>query len=304
MKVPELESAARALVPEGKGILAADESFPTIKKRFDSVNVESTEETRRSYRELLFTTPGIEEYISGVILFDETIQQKAYDGRPFASVLDEKGIVSGIKVDTGTTGLAGFPGERVTEGLDGLRDRLYEYIALGARFAKWRAVFVIGDGIPTRSCIEANAHLLGRYASLCQEAGLVPIVEPEVLMDGGHEINRCSEVTEATLKSVFSQLHEYGVMLEGMLLKPNMVLPGKGSPKKATPARGGAKHHPLSQSSCSCGGARHRLSLRWPEPRGGYPTPERHECHGQPSMGAELLLRAGVAGAGAQGMAG
>lgn len=234
MNKAALESTAQALVPAGKGILAADESFPTIKKRFDSINVPSTETTRRDYREMLFTTPGAEEFISGVILFDETIRQEAHDGTPLREVLAGKGILPGIKVDKGAKPMAGFPGERITEGLDGLRDRLTEYRGLGARFTKWRAVITIGEGIPTRGCITANAHALARYAALSQEAGLVPIVEPEVLMDGDHTIERCAEVTEATLESVFALLFEYRVALEGMLLKPNMVLSGKACPKQAS----------------------------------------------------------------------
>ncbi|MBW2148864.1 MAG: fructose-bisphosphate aldolase class I [Deltaproteobacteria bacterium] len=233
MTTQDIESVARALVAEGKGILAADESLGTIKKRFAGINLDSTKETRRSYREVLFTTPGIEAFISGVILFDETVRQSAGNGTPFPAVLAQKGIIPGIKVDTGAKNLAGFPGEAITEGLDGLRDRLEEYRGLGARFAKWRAVITIGTGIPTRFCIDANAHALARYAALCQEAGLVPIVEPEVLMEGNHDIVRCEEVTAAVLKSVFSQIQEHRVMPEGMLLKPNMVLSGKGCPRQA-----------------------------------------------------------------------
>ncbi len=232
----ELESVAQSLAPKGKGILAADESSGTIKRRFDSIKLESTEENRRSYREMMFTTPGIEEFISGVILFDETIRQKAKDGTPLPEVLLRKGIVPGIKVDKGAMDLAAFTGEKITEGLDGLRARLIEYRALGARFAKWRAVITIGEGIPSRTCIESNAHALARYASLCQETGLVPIVEPEVLMDGGHDIGRCEEVTTATLNSVFSELHGHRIVLEGVLLKPNMVLSGKECPKQVGPS--------------------------------------------------------------------
>ena len=234
MDVAELQSIAQALVPEGRGILAADESSGTIKKRFDSINVESTEENRRAYREMLFTTPGTEDYISGVILFDETIRQSAQDGTPFPTVLDQKGIIPGIKVDKGAKDLAGFPGEKITEGLDGLRDRLSEYRDLGARFAKWRAVITIGDGIPTPYCINANAHALARYAALCQEADIVPIVEPEVLMDGDHTIERCEEVTLATLKSVFVELREHRVSPEGSILKPNMVISGKSCTTQAS----------------------------------------------------------------------
>lgn len=227
MNIDELKSVAKGLVSKGKGILAADESSGTIKKRFDSINVESKEENRRSYRELLFTTPGAEEFISGVILFDETIRQATQDGTSLPKVLEQSGIIPGIKVDAGAKELAGFPGEKITEGLDGLRERLAEYRNLGARFAKWRAVITIGAGSPSQFCIDANSHALARYAALCHEAGLVPIVEPEVLMDGDHTIERCEEVTTATLKSVFSELKNHRVELEGILLKPNMVLSGK-----------------------------------------------------------------------------
>ena len=207
--------------------MAADESTSTIKKRFDGIKLESTEEHRRSYREMLFTAPGAADYISGVILYDETIRQKAKDGTPFPELLTKKGIIPGIKVDTGAKPLAGFKGETITEGLDGLRERLVEYYKLGARFAKWRAVIDIADGIPTPFAIEANAHALARYAALCQENNIVPIVEPEVLMDGGHSIERCEEVTTAVLQAVFNQLFEHRIFLEGMVLKPNMVISGK-----------------------------------------------------------------------------
>ena len=230
----KLESIAQALVPKGRGILAADESAGTIKRRFDSINVESTEENRRFYREMLFTIPGTEEFISGVILFDETLRQKAQDGTPFPELLAQRGIIPGIKLDTGTKNLAGFPGETVTEGLDELRDRLAEYRDLGAKFGKWRAVINLGKGLPTQCGIDANAHALARYAALCQEAGLVPIVEPEVLMDGDHDIARCEEATEATLQRVYSELYAHRVVLEGTLLKPNMVISGKGCPTQAS----------------------------------------------------------------------
>jgi fructose-bisphosphate aldolase class I len=233
MNANEIETNARKMVAAGKGILAADESDGTIKKRFDSINVSSTEENRRSYREFLFTTKGIEEYISGVILFDETIRQKTKDGTPFAEFLTNLGIVPGIKVDKGAKSLAGAPGETVTEGLDGLRDRLSEYYELGARFTKWRAVINIGDGLPSRYAINANAHALARYAALSQEANLVPIIEPEVLMDGDHTIERCYEVSEATLKCVFEELKNQRVSLERMVLKPNMILSGKDCPTQA-----------------------------------------------------------------------
>ncbi|MFQ5984056.1 MAG: class I fructose-bisphosphate aldolase [Alphaproteobacteria bacterium] len=227
MIAQELQTTARALVAEGKGILAADESLPTIEKRFKAIDVPSTEENRRSYRELLFTTPGIGDFISGVILFDETIRQNTPDGTPFVEVLRREGVIPGIKVDKGAKPLPRAPGEKVTEGLDGLRDRLAEYRELGARFTKWRAVITIGENIPSGYCITANADALARFASLSQEAGLVPIVEPEVLMDGGHSLERCFDATEATLHSVFHALFEHRVVLEEMLLKPNMVLPGK-----------------------------------------------------------------------------
>ena len=233
MDIQQLASTAKALVAPGQGILAADESSTTIKKRFDSINAESTEENRRDYRELLFRTVGVGEHISGVILFDETIRQNGADGTPLVKVLVDQGIIPGIKVDKGAKPLAGAPGETVTEGLDGLRDRLSEYRDLGARFTKWRAVIRIGPNIPTRYCIEVNTHALARFAALSQEAGLVPIVEPEVLMDGDHSIDRCYEVTEATLREVFYQLGHQRVVLEGTLLKPNMVLSGKDASDRA-----------------------------------------------------------------------
>jgi fructose-bisphosphate aldolase class I len=230
MTQPDLTATAQALVAPGKGILAADESFGTIEKRFKSINLQSTEDHRRAYREMLFTTKGVGEFISGVILFDETIRQKTSGGIPLPKVLEKAGVIPGIKVDTGARDLPGYPDEKITEGLDGLRERLADYGRLGARFAKWRAVITIGKAIPTRFCIDANAHALARYAALCQEVGLVPIVEPEVLMDGDHTGERCEEVTETTLTSVFFHLQAHRVALEGILLKPNMVIPGKKSP--------------------------------------------------------------------------
>jgi fructose-bisphosphate aldolase class I len=227
MSQSDLHDVAQRMVAKGKGILAADESFPTIAKRFKQIALESTEEHRRLYRQMLFSTPNMGKYISGVIMFDETLRQQAQDGTPFPQVLTKQGSIPGIKVDKGAKALAGLPGEKITEGLDGLRDRLAEYRDLGAKFTKWRAVITIGDGLPTRFCIDANAHGLARYAALSQEAGLVPIVEPEVLMDGDHTIERCAEVTETTLTSVFFHLHAHRVSLEGMLLKPNMVISGK-----------------------------------------------------------------------------
>jgi fructose-bisphosphate aldolase class I len=233
MSKVELEKVAGAMVAKGKGILAADESMGTIKRRFDSIKLESTEDNRRAYRELLFTAPGIEEAISGVILFDETLRTKASDGTPFAQVLAKKGIMPGIKVDKGPVDIPEFAGEVVTEGLDGLRGRLKEYKELGAKFAKWRAVINIGNGIPSYTCLQANAEALARYAALCQEGGLVPIVEPEVLLDGSHTVERCQEVTEQALKVTFTALFLHRVHLEGMILKPSMVVSGKDCPQQA-----------------------------------------------------------------------
>ncbi|PQA88622.1 class I fructose-bisphosphate aldolase [Hyphococcus luteus] len=232
MSLVELNKIANAMVLPGKGILAADESTGTIKKRFDSINVESTEDNRRDYREMLFrTNEAMENYISGVILYDETIRQNAKDGTPLVKLIQDAGSIPGVKVDKGAKDLAAAPGEKVTEGLDGLRERLKDYYDLGARFAKWRAVIDIGgEGnhrIPSPYCIHANTHALARYAALCQEANIVPIVEPEVLMDGDHDIDRCYEVTEYTLKSLFAELYEQRVALEGTILKPNMVISGK-----------------------------------------------------------------------------
>jgi fructose-bisphosphate aldolase class I len=237
MGAHELQDTARAVVADHKGILAADESTGTIEKRFDTIGVESTEENRRFYRQLLFTAPGMEDAIGGVILYDETIRQSADDGTPFAELLAGKGVIPGIKVDTGAHDMALWPGEKVTEGLDGLRARLEEYRGLGARFAKWRAVITIGDGIPTDANLHANAHALARYAALCQEAGIVPIVEPEVLMDSDNSLEVCQEVTTRTLHETFDELYEVAVDLQGTLLKPNMVIPGKGSSDQASPER-------------------------------------------------------------------
>jgi fructose-bisphosphate aldolase class I len=230
----ELLATAKAMVADSKGILAMDESNGTCNKRFEKIGIATTEEARRSYRELILTTPGLSEAISGAILYDETIRQAKKDGTSFVKVMTDAGMIPGIKVDTGAKDLAGHPGEKVTEGLDGLRERLTEYYQMGARFAKWRAVITIGDGIPSRGCIEANAHALARYAALCQEAGIVPIVEPEVLMDGDHKIDRCYSVTEEVLRTVFSQLYNQRVVLEQMILKPSMVIPGKDCPKQAS----------------------------------------------------------------------
>jgi fructose-bisphosphate aldolase, class I len=230
----DLESIAATLVADGKGILAADESVATATRRFDPLGIPSTEQSRRAYREMLFTTSGAAEFISGAILYDETIRQKSSDGTPLAEVLSSQGIVPGIKVDTGAEPLAGFPEETVTEGLDGLRDRLAEYHGMGARFAKWRAVILITESLPSQACVSANAHALGRYAALCQEQHVVPIVEPEVLMNGAHTIERCEEVTGAVLHAVFHALFEQGVALESMLLKPSMVIAGKDCSRQAS----------------------------------------------------------------------
>ena len=235
MNLAELNKVAEAMVTPGKGILAADESSGTIKKRFDAIGVESTESSRRDYRELMFRSrEAMSKYISGVILYDETIRQKAADGTPLVELIEQTGALPGIKVDKGTKPLPYCPGEVVTEGLDGLRERLAEYRGLGAKFAKWRAVIDIGEGIPSYACISSNAHALARYAALCQEEGIVPIVEPEVLMDGGHDIERCYLVTEWVLKTVYEQLYYQKVQLEGTVLKPNMVVPGKKSPQRAS----------------------------------------------------------------------
>jgi len=229
----DLVSVAEAMVAEGKGILAIDESSGTIAKRFKTINMESTEENRRAYREMLLTTPGLGKHISGAILYDETIRQATRQGVSFVKVMQDAGILPGIKVDTGAHPLAGHPGEKVTEGLDGLRGRLEEYRALGAQFAKWRAVITIGESIPTSSCVDANTHALARYAALCQEAGIVPIVEPEVLMDGTHSLDESFEVTEATLRALFNQLYEHNVLLEGTILKASMVISGSAAQNRA-----------------------------------------------------------------------
>jgi fructose-bisphosphate aldolase class I len=235
MNHSELEHIAKAMVAQGKGILAADESSGTIKKRFDKISLESTADSRRAYRDMLFTTPGMQDHISGVILYDETLRQSSLAGVPFAKHLTDLGVVPGIKVDMGAKPLAGFPGDTVTEGLDGLRERLTEYHGLGARFAKWRGVIDIGEDYPSDFALEANAHALARYAALCQEAGIVPIVEPEVLMDGDHSIETCEQVTSAALLAVFAQLAVQHVHLEGMILKPNMVISGKKNANRASP---------------------------------------------------------------------
>jgi fructose-bisphosphate aldolase class I len=234
MSIDQLHEIAKAMVAPGKGIIAIDESNTTIKKRFDAVGIDCSEENRRAYRELLLTTPQLSDHISGAILYDETIRQSTRTGVPFTKVMMDNGILPGIKVDKGPQPLAGFPGEVVTEGLDGLRERLKEYAKLGAKFAKWRAVIAIGEDMPSSTCIEANAHALARYAALCQEAGIVPMVEPEVLMDGDHDIEVCYDVTEATLRSLFGALYEANVMLEGTIRKASMVISGQDCPDHAS----------------------------------------------------------------------
>ncbi|MDG1866053.1 MAG: fructose-bisphosphate aldolase class I [Woeseiaceae bacterium] len=236
MNLEVLKNSAKAMVANGKGILAADESTPTLKKRFDTISTQSTEESRRRYREMLFTAKDAPKYIGGVILFDETIRQLTSDGQPFPEYLNDLGMLAGIKVDTGAKALAGFEGETVTEGLDGLRDRLADYSNLGAKFAKWRAVININETIPSDFCIKANAHALARYAALCQEHNIVPIVEPEVLMDGSHSIGRCEEITNAALSAVFQELREHEVALEGIILKPNMIISGAHAANRASTA--------------------------------------------------------------------
>ena len=230
IRIQKLTDTAKAMVAANKGLLAMDESYPTCNKRFAQLGIPETAELRRDYREMIVTTAGLNESISGAILFDETVHQQLRDGSSFIKVLTDNGIIPGIKVDGGTVLMAGHPGEKITEGLDNLRVRLEEYSKMGLRFAKWRAVITIGKGIPTQACIEANAHALARYATLCQEVGIVPIVEPEVLMDGDHTIERCFEVTEQVLHTVFNQLYTQGVILEGMILKPNMIVPGLDCP--------------------------------------------------------------------------
>ena len=232
MNIQAIIETAKTLVADDKGLLAIDESNPTCNKRFAAAGIPQTVEFRRIYREMIITTPGLGECISGIILYDETIRQQKKDGTLFIKAITDLGIIPGIKVDAGAKDLAGHRGEKITEGLDGLRDRLREYFQIGARFAKWRVVIAIGNGIPSRGCIEANAHALARYAALCQEAGFVPIVEPEVLMDGNHSMEQCFEVTEEVLRTIFRQLYKQRVTLEGMILKPNMVLPGLTCPKQ------------------------------------------------------------------------
>jgi fructose-bisphosphate aldolase class I len=254
MSTQELINTAKMLVAHDKGLLAMDESNPACNKRFAKQGIPQIEEARRAYRELIITTPHLSECISGTILYDETIRQRKNDGTPFVKAIQDAGIIPGIKVDTGAKSLAGHPGEKITDGLDGLRGRLQEYFQLGTRFARWRAVITIGDGIPSRGCMEANAQALARYAALCQEGGLVPVVEPEVLMEGDHTLERCRELTEEVLRTVFSRLYMQRVELEGMILKPNMVLPGFDVRKTGNRGRGRRCNREMSLAS----GARSR----------------------------------------------
>jgi fructose-bisphosphate aldolase class I len=291
MSIEQLAETARAMVAPGKGIIAIDESSGTCAKRFAGVGIENTEENRRAYRELLLTAPNANQYLSGAILFDETIRQSTRDGIPFARYMADNGMIPGIKVDKGTHALAGFPGELVTEGLDGLRDRLAEYYKLGARFAKWRAVINIGEDIPSGTCIEANAHALARYAALCQEQGLVPMVEPEVLMDGDHDIETCYEVTEVTLRALFDALYNQNVMLEGTILKASMVVPGKGCEEQASVEEVAGVHPDVPEVGGAGDPAGHRVPVRRPERRGRDRAPRRDEPHGPEPVAAVVLLR-------------
>jgi fructose-bisphosphate aldolase class 1 len=295
-----LSKTAAAMVAKGKGLLAADESSGTCETRFKSVGVECTEENRRTYRGLLFTTPGVEQYLSGVILFDETIRQKTNEGVPFAEHLAKKGIIPGIKVDAGAKNLPLCPGEKVTEGLDGLPKRLQEYFKLGARFAKWRAVITIGEGIPTHTCIYANAHALARYAAACQEASIVPIIEPEVLLDGNHSAERCEEVTEATLRACYAALAAYNVAPEYTILKSSMVVSGKDNPRQARRRRGGRAHRARAQAHRSGSAARRGVPFRRTVGRGGDRASQRHGGDERPALAAHLLVFARAAKPGAQ----
>ncbi len=304
MATPELETTARAIVADGKGILAADETPGTLTKRLTALGIESTPDTRRAYREMFFSTQGVAEFISGVILQDETIRQRSSKGTPLADLLAGQGIIPGIKVDLGAKPLAGFPGEHITEGLDGLRGRLEEYRAMGARFAKWRAVIEVSDTLPTAACVQVNAHALARYAVICQEQAIVPIVEPEVLMDGSHTIERCEEVTGHVLHAVFDALFEQKVSLEGMLLKPNMVISGNRVRHAGHRRRGRPRHGPLSPASCAGRRPRHRVPVGRPGSPRGDDAPERDQSgRGTEAVEAQLLLRARAAGRSAQRLA-
>ncbi len=293
MNLAELNKVAEAMVAPGRGILAADESSGTIKKRFDAIGVESTADSRRDYRELLFrSTEAMSKYISGVILYDETIRQNAKDGTPLVKLIEKAGALPGIKVDKGTKPLPFCPDEVITEGLDGLRERLVEYRGLGAKFAKWRAVIDIGAGIPSYAGIKANAHALARYAALCQDEGIVPIVEPEVLMDGDHDIDRCYDVTEWVLKTVFEELYDQRVALEGMVLKPNMVIAGKKAKQRAVGRRGRREDRAGAQGLRAGRRAGHRVPVRRPVGRGGDRASRRHEQDRRPAVEAHLLATA------------
>jgi fructose-bisphosphate aldolase, class I len=303
MATHNLESVARALVADGKGILAADETIPTLTRRFDSLGIKSTEQSRRTYREMLFISPGAAEFISGVIMDDETIRQKSSGGAPLAEALTAQGILPGIKVDTGAKPLAGSLDETVTEGLDGLRDRLSEYRTMGARFAKWRAVIRVTDSLPSSACVSANAHALARYAALCQERELVPIVEPEVLMDGSHTIERCDEVTGSVLHVVFNALFDQGVALEGMLLKPNMVVAGKACSRQPAVEE-------VARATLRClrrhvpAAVRYRVPVGRPKCAPRDCTSERNQPAARPeALENQFLLRPSASGSGARGLA-
>jgi fructose-bisphosphate aldolase, class I len=300
----DLERVAQTLVTEGKGILAADETIPTLTRRFDTLGIQSTEQSRRTYREMLFTSAGAGEFISGVIMYDETIRQKSSGGAPFAQALTLEHIVPGIKVDTGAKPLAGSPGETVTEGLDGLRDRLSEYRSMGARFAKWRAVIRVTETLPSSGCVNANAHALGRYAALCQEQELVPIVEPEVLMDGSHTIERCEQVTGNILHAVFNALFEQGVTLEAMLLKPNMVLAGKNCSRQSFRPGGRDGDIALLAVACACCRAWHRFPVGRSKRAPSNGPSERNQPASRPeTLENQLLLRTGASGSSSRGLA-
>lgn len=303
MNLTELNRIATAMVAPGKGILAADESSGTIKKRFDAIGVESTEDNRRDYREMLFRSKeAMSQCISGVILYDETIWQDAKDGTPLVKLIEQSGAIPGIKVDEGTQALPMCPGELVTVGLDKLAERLKKYYERGARFAKWRAVIDIGSGIPSMTAISVNAHALARYAALCQAAQIVPIVEPEVLMDGDHDIDRCFEVTTRVLNKTFQELRVQRVALEGMVLKPNMAISGKKCAKQAPVEEVAEKTLRLLKACVPHGGARHRLPLRRPVGRGGNRASQRHAQARAAALGPDLLLRPRAAGRTAEGL--
>ena len=305
MNLADLNKVALAMVTPGKGILAADESSGTIKKRFDAISVESTEETRRDYREMLFRSQeAMSKYVSGVILYDETIWQNAKDGTPLVKLIEQSGAIPGIKVDEGTQGLPNCPGELITAGLDKLAERLKKYYERGARFAKWRAVIDIGKDIPTMTAIHVNAHALARYAALCQQAQIVPIVEPEVLMDGDHDIDRCYDVTQRVLNKTFQELRVQRVALEGMILKPNMAIAGKKSPKPSSVEEVAEKTVRLLKSLRSRRRARHRLPLRRTIRRGCDRASQCHEPDRRLALAADLLLRPRAAGGAAKGVVG